>query len=92
MILNEAGTGDRIEGELYEVDDVGLARLDRLESVGVPGNFRWPIEVESIDGNVKCTAFVFMKAVELTTPIHSGYLVSYQDRRFITPEHRDGAA
>jgi gamma-glutamylaminecyclotransferase len=92
MILDEPGVGHRIEGELYEVDDVGLARLDRLESIGVPGNFRRPIEVESIDGNVKFTPFVFMKAAELATPIHSGYLVSYQDRRFIVPEHRGDAS
>src|SRR4051812_50128090 len=40
MILNEPGVGHQLLGELYEVDEVCLARLDRMESVGKPGNFR----------------------------------------------------
>ena len=37
MIFNEPGVGHRLLGELYEVDDASLARLDRMES---PSLFR----------------------------------------------------
>jgi gamma-glutamylaminecyclotransferase len=40
MMLNEFGSGLQVMGELYLVDDAGLVRLDALESIGKPGNFR----------------------------------------------------
>jgi gamma-glutamylaminecyclotransferase len=40
MMLNELGSGLQVMGELYLVDDAGLVRLDALESIGKPGNFR----------------------------------------------------
>jgi gamma-glutamylaminecyclotransferase len=88
MIFDEPGIGKRVTGELYEVGAECLAQLDRLESVGVPGNFRRPIEIEPINGGAATTAFAFMKARELAEPLHSGYLENYQDRRFIAPEAR----
>ncbi len=91
MIFDEAGVGKRVTGELYEVSAECLAHLDRLESVGVPGNVRRPIEIEPINGGAITTAFAFMKARELAEPLHSDYLESYQDRRFIPPEARPSA-
>lgn len=42
--------GEQIVGELYEVDDAGLARMDRLEEVGEPGGYeRIEILVERTD-------------------------------------------
>jgi gamma-glutamylaminecyclotransferase len=91
MIFDEPGVGRRVTGELYEVSAECLAQLDRLESVGVPGNFRRLIEVELINGGGATTAFAFMKARELAEPLHSGYLENYEDRRFIPPEARSSA-
>lgn len=88
MLLDEPGIGLRVEGELYETDEPGLARLDELESVGKPGNFRSEIAVEAIDGDARHAAFAFMKARMLAAPMHTDYLESYQDRRFIPPERR----
>jgi len=88
MILNEPGVGLPIEGELYQVDEAGLARLDQLESVGKPGNFRLEIEVEDIESRERQTAFAFMKERKLAAPMHSDYIADYQDRRFILPERR----
>jgi gamma-glutamylaminecyclotransferase len=88
MIFDEPGIGRRVTGELYEVSAEGLANLDRLESVGAPGNFRRLIEVEPVNGGAAATAFGFMKARELAEPLHSGYLETYEDRRFIPPEAR----
>ena len=88
MIFNEPGVGHRLLGELYEVDDASLARLDRMESVGQPGNFRTAIEVAPVGGGAPCTALAFLKSRALADPVHSDYLATYRDRRFIPPEQR----
>ena len=88
MMLHQPGVGLAVKGELYEVDDAQLAALDTLESVGKPGNFRVSVEVERVDGGERCAAFAYVKAPELATPAHSGYLDDYQDRRFIPPSRR----
>jgi gamma-glutamylcyclotransferase (GGCT)/AIG2-like uncharacterized protein YtfP len=36
MVLDQPGTGLQIKGELYEIPEVSLSRLDALESVGQP--------------------------------------------------------
>jgi gamma-glutamylaminecyclotransferase len=36
MMLDQPGIGHQVTGELYEVDDARLARIDALESVGKP--------------------------------------------------------
>jgi gamma-glutamylaminecyclotransferase len=65
-----------------------LSRLDALESVGRPGNMRIVVEVEPLDGGFVCRAIMFVKSPELASPVHSGYLETYQDRRFIPPGER----
>jgi hypothetical protein len=62
MMFNEPGLGRQIVGELYEVDDKGIEDLDRLESVGEPGNFRLAIEVIPVGGGSSCLALTYMKA------------------------------
>ena len=88
MIFDQPGTGLQITGELYRVSRAALARLDMLESVGRPGNFRIVVEVEPIAAGGAGTAIVFVKSPELASPVHSGYLADYQDRRFIPPGER----
>ncbi|HWK63961.1 MAG TPA: gamma-glutamylcyclotransferase family protein [Rhizobiaceae bacterium] len=88
MVLNEPGVGQQIRGELYEVEDSALLKLDRLESVGKPGNFREPVEVEPVAGGPRISAFIYMKSRELARPAHSAYLDVYDDRRFIPFDRR----
>jgi gamma-glutamylaminecyclotransferase len=88
MLLDEAGHGRHILGELYEVNETTLARIDGLESVGQPGNFRITVRVTQPTGTEECEAFAYAKAPELATPVHSGYLAEYHDRRFIPPWER----
>lgn len=88
MMIDLPGEGSFVRGELYEVDDDRLLRLDRLESVGLPGNFRTRIHVEPLFDGEACEAFAFLKAPEMMTPIHSECLEDYQDQRFIPPEKR----
>lgn len=88
MMFNEPGIGCQIIGELYLVDDKAIENLDRLESVGEPGNFRAAIEVEPIEGGSSCLALAYVKARELADPVHSDYLPMYEDRRFIPFDRR----
>jgi gamma-glutamylaminecyclotransferase len=88
MMFDEPGVGQRVSGELYEVDRRALAVLDALESIGVPGNDRIFIEIERLDGEERCVAFVYVKSRAFATPAHTGYLADYQDRRFVLPELR----
>jgi gamma-glutamylaminecyclotransferase len=85
MMLDEPGTGFRIKGELYEINDCRLMRIDRLESIGRPGHIRKEIDVESLDNGAQTRAWVYMKDRSLAVPAHSGYLDDYQDNRFIGP-------
>ena len=39
MMIAEPGTGARISGELFEVDDAGLVVLDRLESTHLKNGY-----------------------------------------------------
>lgn len=82
MMLNEPHLGFRVIGELYEVDEATLMRLDELESVGKPGNLRVLIEVEPVAAGSRVSAFAYMKQRELAEPAHSGFLDLYNDRRF----------
>ncbi|MCA0010541.1 gamma-glutamylcyclotransferase [Mesorhizobium sp. B294B1A1] len=82
MMFNEPGVGFQVGGELYAVDDRALANLDRMESVGKPGNLRVLIEAEPVGGGAPVSAYVYMKTRHLAAPIHSGYLEDYDDRRF----------
>jgi gamma-glutamylaminecyclotransferase len=88
MVLDRPGEGLRLLGELYAIDETILVRLDALESVGQPGNFRRRVTVESLETGAVRPAYCFMKAAELAHPVHSGWIADYQDRRFIPPERR----
>ncbi|WP_246675535.1 MULTISPECIES: gamma-glutamylcyclotransferase family protein [unclassified Mesorhizobium] len=58
MMFNEPGVGFQVGGELYAVDDRALANLDRIESVGKPGNLRVLIEAEPVDGGPPVSAYL----------------------------------
>ena len=90
MLLDEPGRGLRVDGELFEVAGDRLRHLDRLESVGKPGNFRIGIGVVPEGSGAVRQAFAYAKARELATPLHSGCMVAYTDRRFVVPEDRPG--
>jgi gamma-glutamylaminecyclotransferase len=89
MLFHEPGTGERVHGELYEVDHRRLSRLDQMESVGRPGNYRFQISVERIFPPEIHLAYAYFKSRELAVPLHTGFLADYQDDRFIPPEKRD---
>jgi gamma-glutamylaminecyclotransferase len=87
MMLNRPGSGFRVHGELYEIEDAQLAIIDALESIGQPGNERIVVEVELSEGG-RSAAFAYVKSPDIATPAHSGLLADYQDRRFVHPDER----
>ena len=89
MMFNEPGEGHHILGEVYQVDVAQLATLDRIESVGKPGNCRLTIDLEAASSGGRVSAFGYMKSREIAQGIyHSGYLESYHDHRFVPIEAR----
>ncbi|WP_161801178.1 gamma-glutamylcyclotransferase family protein [Bradyrhizobium japonicum] len=65
MMFNEPGRGHRVFGEVYRIDVGRLQKLDRLESLGKPGNFRVAIEVVPLGVGQPVRAFVYLKSREL---------------------------
>ncbi|KAK1566659.1 hypothetical protein Q3G72_002551 [Acer saccharum] len=51
-LINLAGSGNRVKGELYSVSSRGLIRLDELEGTSIGHYDRLPIQVQSEDGAV----------------------------------------
>jgi gamma-glutamylaminecyclotransferase len=89
MMFNEPGIGYRVVGELYEAGENTIASLDRLESIGIPGNLRVAVDVEPGAGGSTCSALAYMKSRRLADPVHSTYLRVYEDWRFIPFDRRD---
>jgi gamma-glutamylaminecyclotransferase len=88
MMMHESGVGWHVKGELYEVDDETLERLDALESIHKPDNYRVIVEVEPFEAGDITSAYVYVKARKLVAPTHTAYLEDYQDRRFVHPSQR----
>lgn len=88
MLFHEPGNGERVIGELFEVDQSQLSKLDRLESVGLPGNYRYQLAVEGVIVPEILLALAYFKSRDLAVPVHTGLLAEYQDRRFIPPDQR----
>ncbi|WP_246732004.1 gamma-glutamylcyclotransferase family protein [Rhizobium anhuiense] len=89
MMFNEPGIGYRVVRELYEAGENTIASLDRLESIGIPGNLRVAVDVEPVAGGSICSALAYMKSRRLADPVHSTYLRVYEDWRFIPFDRRD---
>lgn len=92
VLLDEPGEGHHVRGELYEVDDVGLAALDELEGADLPvGYDRIRLEVVPEDGGEPTTVWTYAKPRIRLDRIHAGPLDEYRhDPRYVPGEARDG--
>jgi gamma-glutamylaminecyclotransferase len=89
MMFNEPGCGHNVIGEVYRIDLCRLQKLDELESLGKPGNFRISIEVTPLIAGPPLQAFAYMKSRDIAEGIyHSGFLDTYCDDRFVVPWQR----
>lgn len=91
-MMDNTGDGHRVVGEVYRVDDNGLARMDRLERVGLAdGYVRKEIIVEETSSGMQQLVMVYLKPVsqldhnEIQDGPFSEYTLSraarYQPRR-----------
>ncbi len=88
VLFDEPGIGSRVSGELYEVDDTGLDRLDEIEGVARPGGYhRIAIEIERDDGE-RCRAWCYVKRRADVAVIHDGPFASYDDTRYVPRAQR----
>lgn len=88
MMLNRPGEGTEVSGELFEVSEDQLPKLDELEDVGQEGSFRADIKVMPLGGGETATAVGFFKSEQWLKPLHSNCIGDYQDRRFVPPWDR----
>lgn len=89
VMMPEPGTGHRVTGELYEVDDATLAKLDIIESVHLPtGYHRESIDVVSLEDGSTVQAWVYFKDRQRVDSIHSDYLSEYNDNRYVHKSQR----
>ncbi len=88
-ILIAGSGGHRVTGELYGVDDDGLAYLDDLEGVGRALGFdRIQLEVDL--AHVWTIAFAYTKPRDRIDVIHSEPLEEYRpDPRYVPGDQRD---
>lgn len=89
-MLNEAGNGSIIKGELFEVDDEGLKTLDIIESVAKPkGYTRISTSAKISNGNEKLTAWIYVKERATVDIIHNVLEGEYNlDSRYIPANKR----
>ncbi len=89
-MLNCPGDGHHVEGELYEVDDECLNRIDALERIQESDGYRrFVIRVssnESLNQDIK-EAFAYLMPPEQVTDRRSRYLKTYgmDDAKKYTP-------
>lgn len=89
-LVNRPGSGERVTGQLFEVDDPTLREMDRLEQIDEPGWYtRERIRVHPVgdDGGAGIEAHVYFGAAERlqTDVVHAGPLAEFtaeQNRRY----------
>jgi gamma-glutamylaminecyclotransferase len=82
-LLPEPGSGMRVSGELWEVDDAKFSELDDLESLHKPtGYIREFIMVEHPNLSAE-RVWAYFKPRDRISIIQSEPLSDYQDRRYI---------
>lgn len=79
-IIPDQGNGMPIAGEVYEVDDKGLAQMDELERINYPDGYqRATIDIVNNDNQQEQSVFIYVKqAAQLDrTEIQAGPLPLY---------------
>ncbi len=89
-MLNAPGEGELVEGELFEVDDDCLKRIDALERVNKPDGYRrLKIKVRSVAKPAApiLEAYAYLISPELAQDRRSGFLRVYglDDAQKYTP-------
>jgi gamma-glutamylaminecyclotransferase len=89
VLLLEKGVGHRVLGELYCVDNMKLAELDRFEhTYHTRGYKRILIEIQNIKNGGYAEAFAYMNERKNIMHVSSDYMSEYTDRRYIPKDER----
>lgn len=64
MVHAAEGEGMAIEGEVWEVDPSGLARLDVLEDIDGGEYERVPVELEGAFADQRVEGYIYLRSVE----------------------------
>lgn len=77
-MFDQRGEGERVSGEVYEVDDATLAAMDRLERVGEADGYRRAAILVEVPG-ATFDAFAYLKPVGQLVPgdLRAGPLAEY---------------
>lgn len=83
-LYNRPGQGQRVCGELYEVDPPTLRRIDVLEMVGEPDGYeRARIRLRPLDpGGAPCSAWTYFKCGTSPELARGPWLREYQSARY----------
>ena len=79
-LIDSPGEGERVAGEVYEVDAAALAAMDELEGVGKPdGYHRATIRVRAEDDGTELSVQIYMKRPDqlVRTEVRQGPLAEY---------------
>ncbi len=89
-LIAEPGVGHRVFGEVLEVDDLALEKLDRMEGTHVPNGYRRiNTTIESEDGKTTFDAWAYVKDRDDIEGIHSEPMKEYTlDPRYVIPAKR----
>ncbi len=91
-LVQRPGEGLQVTGEVYAVDDAGLARMDRLEQIDEPGWYeRRRIAVRPAGGGAPIEPWVYFGVAERLArePLRAGPLAVYTTE--LAKTYRDGA-
>jgi gamma-glutamylaminecyclotransferase len=92
-LIDSPGLGERVAGELYEVDAAALAAMDELEGVGRPdGYHRKALRVQAAGDDTAVSAQVYMKHAEqvVEADVQLGPLAEYTLEHATLYRRRDG--
>ncbi len=89
-LIAEPGAGHRVFGEILEIDDQGLAKLDLMEGTHVPEGYRrMAIAIENNDDGAPFDAWTYVKDRDAIEDIHSEPMAEYAlDSRYVIPSKR----
>lgn len=86
VVIDKAGSGHHIQGEVFKVDEDTLAALDILEGVRSGFYYKKVIQVsvtepaEASPGGVECTAYFFPESEELLAlPAYPSYTTEHHE-------------
>lgn len=89
IMIGEPGCGHQVTGELFEVDDAGLAKLDVIESIHVKTGYdRIAIMVDDIETDTSLEAWTYVKKRSVIEIIHEELTGEYRFDTRYTPASR----